>query len=65
MKRKLLGIVGVVLTPIGMVVASLGTMYECLPSEFRYSALIGIFISIYGINLIGAASEYPDDDILS
>lgn len=65
MKKILVGIVGVVATLIGLILAITGTMYEVLPGSFRYASLAGIFLFILGLVFIGAFYEYPDEDILS
>lgn len=63
--KKFLSFVGKIVTLAGLILAILGTMYEILPESLRYSCLIGLFLAIWGGAMLGASSEYPNDDILS
>ncbi len=63
--KRFLAFVGKIVTLVGVILAILGTMYEILPDSLRYSCLIGLVLAVWGWTMIGASSEYPDEDILS
>lgn len=54
--------VGLIL--VGVILSIAGTMYEILPSCFRYSSLVGGFLVICGLMLVGLYFEYPEEDQL-
>ena len=54
---KKLVVLATVLIVVGVVLCSMGTMYEILPAMLRHASLIGVFFVVFGTCIAGTIYE--------